>query len=190
MVVVEKARGGSKTLRKCCCWCCTAVTAPVRKLASWVVALLAFGLIVVLGLSIAVGYLADWKTAAVSTIQSLQTTVASYFSSSATVRMSFVGGAPAAPWAPWTLLASGWIEYSADAVALNITAVAGISLTQLVRRPLGGGASTNVTYAPVGFSAALPAPAVLAAWQRGDLFYLLLLAMDGSVTASVLLPVS
>lgn len=187
--MVGNGGSGSKTMRKCCCWCCNCLTAPLRWL--WG-ALGGIALLVAIALIITIVFLADARAAAVSTVQSLQTTVAAYFSASSVVRTSFIAGAPSTPWAPWTELARGWIEYRTDTVALNVTAAAaGISLTQLVGRPAGSAAAAyNVTYAPIGNASELSAPGILAAWQRGDLFYLLLLAADKSVAASVLLPVN
>jgi hypothetical protein len=181
--VLEKGGGKSKAVRKCLCCCLDTATWPLRTLWS---GLGIFGILVLVGLIIAVVYLADAKTAALQMASDLQTTVASYFSSGE--RRNFVAGAPASPWGgAWTPIASGWIEFHSDTISANVTAVAGIAKALLVGRPSAGSAY-NVTTIPLGLSSALPATGLLAAWKAGDLLYLLLLAGDGSVTLTTTLP--
>lgn len=196
--MVEKAPGGSKALRKCCCSCISCACAPVKTLWGFAGGL---ALIVFLGLVLAVVFLADARTTAVTTaenamavVNSWVATASSYLTPAAKERMwrrSFVVGAPASPWSEGAALASGWIEFQPDSVTLNITASSAIVQAVLVQRPASATAvSTNVTRAPLGYSPSLGAPGILAAWLRGDLFYLALIGPDGGLAQSILLPLN
>lgn len=196
-VMVEKAPGGSKAFRKCCCCCLSCACAPVKTLWGFAGGL---ALVVFVGLVLAVVFLADARATAVTTAENAMAvvngwvaTASSYLTPAAKERMwrrAFVVGAPASPWSEGAALASGWIEFQADAIALNITASAAIAQVVLVQRPVSAAVGANVTRAPLGYSPSLAAPGILAAWLRGDLLYLALIAADGGLTQSILLPLN
>jgi hypothetical protein len=129
----------------------------------------------------AMGVVNDWRSAAVS-----------YFTPAARERLwrrSFAAGAPTSPWSNALPLASGWIDFQTDSIALNITTSIPIAQVVLVQLPPAGTA-TNVTCAPAGYSPSLAAPGILVAWLRGDLLYLALIGPDGGLAQSILLPMN
>lgn len=195
--MVEKPSGGSKALRKCCCCCLNCACAPVKTLWGFAGGL---GLVILIGLILAVVFLAQGKATAiamaenaVAVVNDWRAAAVSYLTPAAKERMwrrSFAAGAPTSPWSTTTTTASGWIEFHDDTIALNITASVGYEVILVQRSISGGGMATNVTRAPLGYSASLPAPGILTAWLRGDLLYLALVATDGGLAQSILLPMN